>query len=515
MEINNSSQLKLGALLTYITMIAGLLISVFYTPIMVRLLGSSEYGLYNLAASVISYLGVLNFGFGSAYIRYYSRYRESKDFQSISKLNGMFIKIFIFISIISLIAGSLITLFSDNVFGNNLTLSELRTGKILLVILTINITLKFPTTIFSTYIRVNERFVFERLVNLIGTLINPFIILPVLLLGYGSIGMLTVLALSSIVIEIVHIIYAIKKLGFRVRFGEFDAKLFKEIVVFSAFIFISMIVDQINWNVDKFLLGRINGTTAVAIYSIASIFNLHYLNLSTAVSSVFVPRVHKLINEPNARKQLTLLFTKVGRIQFMLLSLFLTGFILFGKPFISWWAGSNYEESYYIAVVLLSAVTIPIIQNLGIEIQQALNMHRFRSILYLLIAIGNIIISIPLIYKYSGFGAAIGTAISLFLGNILIMNIFYHKRVGINILYFWREILVILPGLIIPLLVGYTYTSIFDISKVPYLLIGVIGYSIIFAISIFKISMNVNEKKMIIKPLRIIYSLIIGKKDYK
>jgi O-antigen/teichoic acid export membrane protein len=215
----------------------------------------------------------------------------------------------------------------------------------------------------------------------------------------------------------------------------------------------------------------------------------------------------------DAKKQLTRLFTKVGRIQFMLLSLVLTGFILFGKPFILWWAGPNYEGSYYIAVVLLTAVTIPIIQNLGIEIQQALNMHKFRSILYLLIAICNILISIPLIYKYSGFGAAIGTAISLVIGNILIMNIFYHNKVGINMLYFWKEILKILPSVFISIILGYAYTLIFDINELLFFLIGVIGYSLVFAVSMFKIGMNKNEKQMIIKPIVTIYSFIVGEKN--
>lgn len=66
-----ANQLKLGAVLSYVSMGIGYIISIVYTPIMLRLLGQSEYGLYNLVNSVVSYLGLLSFGFGSAYIRYY------------------------------------------------------------------------------------------------------------------------------------------------------------------------------------------------------------------------------------------------------------------------------------------------------------------------------------------------------------------------------------------------------------------------------------------------------------
>ena len=145
MKIN---QLKTGALLTYLSMGLGFIISLVYTPIMIRLLGQSEYGLYNLAASVISYLGILNLGFGSAYIRYYTRYKKINDKEGISKLNGMFLIIFSVITVIVLISGFTLSHFTSSIFGEELTLNELNTARILLIILTINLAIKFPTIVF-------------------------------------------------------------------------------------------------------------------------------------------------------------------------------------------------------------------------------------------------------------------------------------------------------------------------------------------------------------------------------
>ena len=47
---------------------------------------------------------------------------------------------------------------------------------------------------------------------------------------------------------------------------------------------------------------------------------------------------------------------------------------------------------------------VPLSQNIGISIIQAMNKHKFRSIVYLAIAILNIIISIPLAKQYAGIG---------------------------------------------------------------------------------------------------------------
>ena len=49
-------QRKAGVLLSYAGEIIKILVNLVYTPIMLRLLGQSEYGLYQLVYSVVSYL---------------------------------------------------------------------------------------------------------------------------------------------------------------------------------------------------------------------------------------------------------------------------------------------------------------------------------------------------------------------------------------------------------------------------------------------------------------------------
>lgn len=507
MKIN---QLKAGTLLTYLTMGIGFLISLIYTPIMIRLLGQSEYGLYNLAASVIAYLGVLNFGFGSAYIRYYYRFKANNDQEAIAKLNGMFLVIFSLIAVIALVGGFILAYFSNSIFGDQLTRNEMDTAKILLIILTINLAIKFPNIVFVSFIRANERFIFEKIIELFRTIVNPFLVLPILYLGYGSTGMALAITITSLLVEISYMLYSFKKLNISFKLNVFDKVLFKEMTIFSSFIFINLVIDQINWNVDKFILGYFHGTVPVAIYSLAAVFSTQYLSISTAVSSVFVPRVHKLATTMNGKLELTVLFAKVGRIQFIILSLFLSGFILFGKPFIFWWAGVDYRNSYYIILILTTAVTIPIIQNLGIEMQRALNLHKFRSIIYLVIAILNIGITIPLVIYYEGIGASIGTALSLLIGNGLIMNIYYHKKMGIDIIYFWKEILKIFPAFVFPVIIGGIFINYYDISKLLYFLIGLFLYSIVFIVSMWYIGMNKYEKDLLIKPLSIIINKLRG-----
>jgi len=142
-EKSSINQLKAGAVLAYISMGLGYVISIIYTPIMLRLLGQSEYGLYNLVASVVAYLGILNFGFGSAYMRYYSRYKVQEDKEKIATLNGMFLIIFFVIGLVAVTAGTILALNTETIFGNKLNSTELVKSKILMMILVINLAISF------------------------------------------------------------------------------------------------------------------------------------------------------------------------------------------------------------------------------------------------------------------------------------------------------------------------------------------------------------------------------------
>lgn len=496
------NQLKTGAILSYLYLGLGSLISIIYTPIMLRLLGQSEYGLYNLVASVVSYLGLLNFGFGSAYIKYYSGFKVKNDQASIAKLNGMFMIIFSIMGAIAVAAGMVLVMYTSTIFGNELTAREISTARILMIIMVINIAISFPGIVFNSFIMANEKFIFQKGLQIIKVITNPFLILPVLIMGYGAIGMVAIATVLNLSIEIANATYSLRKLKMRFSFKEFDMTLMKQMTVFSSFIFMNLLVNQINWNVDRFILGRFHGTIAVATYSVAAQLNTYYLSLSTAIIHIFIPRVNQMVSGGSDNRELSSMFARVGRLQFLLLSMIFTGLIFFGAPFIKMWAGVDYHESYPIALLLIIPVTIPLIQNLGIEIQRAKNMHKFRSWVYLFIALGNVAITIPLVKAYGGIGAAMGTAIALIIGNIFIMNWYYHFRVGLNIRWFSQQIASIFPSLIIPVMAGTALMIYVDLSKPILLLTAIISYVLLFVVSVWLWGINTYEKELASKPLQ-------------
>ena len=496
-------QLKIGVLLSYLSTAITILIQLFYMPVMIQLLGQSEYGLYSLVSSVVSYLSLFSLGFTGAYLRFFAR--SYHDRKKLACLNGMFLSLFSLLAALAAICGVVLSCFPRQIFGSNLSPGELAKARVLMLILVANIAITLISGIFDAMIGAHEQFVFLRVVGLVSTIASPFLTLPLLLMGYGSVMLVIVTTGITLVRFAVNVWFCFCRLKIPVSFHGFRWGLLREIAVFSSFLLLNMVIDQINWNVDKLILGHTNGTGEIAVYGVASQFNSLFLTFSTTISSVFSPRVNRIAAEdsPHVQATFTDLMARVGRIQWMILGLLTGGFIVFGKYFITHiYAGPTYERAYENALLLVIPVLIPLIQNIGIEMQQALNKHQFRSIIYLLIAISNVAVSIPLAQRWGAVGAAMGTAISLLVGNGLIMNIFYLKVLKIDMKYFWKEILKTWKGFLLPALLAAAIMQRGSFTSMYSFLLSAFVFLVVYCASVFAFSCNDAEKAMIFGIIR-------------
>lgn len=494
------NQLKAGVILSYISTAVSIVIQLVYMPVMIRLLGQSEYGLYSLVSGVVSYLGLFSLGFSGAYMRFFAKSYGDKE--KTASLNGMFLMLFSVLAVMATICGIVLSFFPKQIFGDKLTVSELSKAKILMLILVFNIAISLISGLLDSIISAYEQFVFQRIAGLVSIVLSPFITLPLLLIGYRSIMLVVVSTVLTLIRFAVNIWFCIKKIKIPVSFNGFEWILLKEIGVFSSFLFINMIIDQINWNVDKLILGHTGGTNEVAVYGVASQFNSLFMTFSTTVSSVFSPRVNLIAAQKGKNvisTEFTNLMAKIGRIQWLILGLPTLGFIVFGKYFIvNIFAGKGYEEAHAAALFLILPALIPLIQNVGIEMQRALNKHQFRSIIYLIMAIVNVLISIPLAGKFGAVGAAMGTALSLLIANGLIMNIFYHKVLKIDMKYFWKELFKTFKGLVIPIITATLIMRFIPFENMWVFFISVCIFIVVYCASVFTLSCNNEEKNMLL-----------------
>ena len=364
------NQLKAGVILSYISTVITIAIQLIYMPVMIRLLGKSEYGLYSLVSSVVSYLSLFSLGFTGAYVRFFAKSCNNKE--KLASLNGMFLTLFSILAALAAICGFILSFFPEQIFGSKFSDLELAKARILMIILVINIAISLISGMFDSIIGAYEQFIFQRIAGLISSIVNPFICLPLLLLGHGSVMLVVVTTLITFVRFVVNVWFCIYKIKIPVSFHGFQWSLLKEITVFSSFLLINMVIDQINWNIDKLILGHTSGTEEIAVYGVASQFNSLFMTFSTTISSVFSPRVNRIAVQKGKdyQTEFTELMAKIGRIQWLILGLLIGGFIVFGQYFIVHiYAGKGYEDAYTAALYLVIPILIPLIQNIGIKMQ--------------------------------------------------------------------------------------------------------------------------------------------------
>ena len=491
------NQRKAGALLSYVYLGLTFAIGVFYTPILLGRLGESEYGVYSVASSAIAFLAILDLGFNQTMIRYVSKCKALKDTEGEYKLNGMFLLLYSAIAVIALIAGFIVLFNIESFFQKGFTPTEVSHLKTIFLILLVNLVVSFPLGIYSSIISANEGFFYLKLVNIISSVLTHAGILIALFMGYKSIAMAVITTVVSIALKIITAFYGTMKYKIRFWFRGYDKNVMKEIFMFSFFIFLNIVIDQLYANTDKIILGALCSSVSVTTYTVGVQFSSYFEQFSTSISGVFLPRITHLVTVNEDMKEVSELFVRIGRVQFILLGFLMSGFVVFGRQFISLWLGKEQLPAYGIALVVIIPALIPLSQNLGISVLRALNKHKFRSIIYFFIALINVALSIPLAIRFGGFGAACATGFATCCGQIVTMNWFYYKKIGLDIPSYWKQIGGIVLRIVIIGGIGAGIHVLLPLNGWIGLFIQCFLYAIVFITLGWFIIFNAYEKSLI------------------
>lgn len=500
--MKNHDQKKSGIIISYLIMGLNIIIGLVYIPFLLSKIGKSEYGIYSLSSSLISFITILDLGLGQTLVRYISKYKALGEEDKEAKINGFFISTYSAIAVLGLLIGIVVTFIYPIICRNAMTDYEIYIFRIVFLLLLINTIISFPMSVFTAILNAYEEFFYLKFVNFAVIILKYISFVFLLIAGYKIIAITITTVVFSIGMQLLYVAFCFFKLKIKFSFGNYDMTIVKEIVAFSFFIFLNLIVDFLYNNTDKIILGAIKGTMEVSIYSMGIYFMTYFQELSTAMSGVFMPQITKIYEETQNLSRLSDIFLKIGRLQLTLLSVVLGGYILFGKEFIILWLGEEFINSYYIGLIIMIPAIIPLTQNIGISILRAMNMHRYRSYMYLVIAVINVVISIPLARKWSGVGSAIGTSIATLMGQIIFMNWFYKKVVNIDIKTYWLNLTqFLLPNLLF-ITVGFYIKNVWGILSWNRLIVYMCVYVLVIFVWDWIFVFNKYEKEMVKKIIK-------------
>lgn len=497
-------QMTAGVIISYLVIFVQFFVGLLYTPIMLKTLGQGQYGIYSLCTSFMGYFTIMNGGINAAYIRFYVQIKV-KDPKKTSDLNGIFLKIFLALAIIAFIGGWLTSMFSPYIFGAKISPEEYDLVRSSFKYLSISSAVQVLNCVFSSVIIAHEKFVVGKTVNLLSAILNPVLTIPFLLKGYSCIIVIQIHLVTALITFAGNLFYSVYKLKIKFSFNEKDSMLLKNIVQFAGFIVLQSLMDQMNWQIDKFILARTQGANEISLYSVGSTFNKYFIMFSGALSGVFIAQINKL-QAKSENNKINHLFLRSSRMFAYLIWLFISGYIIFGQSFVDRWAGNEYRDSFYVGLLLMLPVTASLTMALGQDIARAMNKHQLQIVINFVICVINLFVSIPLAIKWGAIGSAFGTFISEICICLVFEPMYYKKILGLDVLALIKNLKKLVIGMIVPAIFGIivNYMHCIDSDYKSILFLGIIYFAIYF-LSMYLIAFDQYEKNMvdsIIKSIR-------------
>lgn len=492
---------KIGVIYSYVLMFVEVFSATLFTPYLIRMLGQSEYGVYQLIYSITAYLMLLDLGIGNAVIRYMAKFRAENDKESQEKFLGIATAYYSIIAVIVLIIGAVILVVFPTVFAKGLTPEEISVGRKLLIITMASTAVTLGTSSFATTLMAYERFSFSKGLSILFSLLKIVFAMAALKLGMRSLGVVMVYFISNMLTRGAYTFYVIFKLKLRPKFKNPDFSFIKETVAYSSFVLLQMISTQINSMTDTVLLGILakGSSVIIAVYGAGSQIVQYFKTVGGHFNGVLMAGVVRLVESGAGAKALQNEMVRIGRIVFMMLGMVFSVFIVFGEHFMILWAGESYRQGYMVAVAIMTPTMFTLVQSIGNQILWAMNKHKMQAVIQIVSAVLNVILTIFLIKWNPLVGAVIGSVIAFTVGDVLCMNLMFKREIKISLIgYFAGLFKGILPSLLVSAGAALLFNML-GLEKYGWygFIVNCVFMVTVYGICMLLFGMNKSEKSMI------------------
>ena len=490
----NGSSIKAGAIISYVAIFLNIAISFLYTPWMIKKIGVSDYGLYSLIISFISYF-IMDFGLSSAIQRFIAKYRAEGNEDRVAKMVGLTTRVYLIIDTVILLVLFVLYFFIANIF-TGLTPEEIERLKGLYIIAGCFSVLTFMFKPMAGAMMAFEYFVEERVLEMVNKVGVVLLVCVALAFGADVYALVLINGAVSLITSALKFFVFRHKSKLKVHWSFFDKDELKSIFSFSMWTFGSSLAQRMRLSLVPTILGILSNSQEIAFFALGMSLEGMVFTFSNGINGLFLPRVSRMAVSQK-REDILNLMIKVGRIQLFIFGLIFSGFIIFGSSFLNLWVGSDFTSVYYIVIFLIMSNMVSLSQSIANDLVYVENRVRDTASRVFITSIVGLIIACLLAHQYGAVGCAIGTGVGLCL-YIIWINFYYHKQMGIDIIAFFRLChFKIMPLLTIVGVLSYIVASLFTLNSWLKLALGISMYSIVYMSICYMLLFNKEEKNLI------------------
>jgi len=417
-EIVNQSLQKIakGAGIIFIGTIIGMLLGFVSRVILVRFTTQSEYGIYCLALVIINILVIIStLGLQEGSTRYIAYFRGKNEEGKVRGVISSSIKIAIIASI-SLATISFFTsdFISTSIFHTPALSTPL---KIFSIAIPFTVLIRVFIAIFRGFDRADAQVYFN---NILRPILYLLFLIAVVLAGLSFLSVIYAYVLSIAVTCVALVIYVMKKPPLSMRSGSgVTNPMTKELLFFSVPLLAVDILGMLMSWTDTLMLGYFKTPDVVGLYNAAlPLANLIPIVISS-VAFLYTPIVSSLYSKNQMREMKR---TYVVLTKWCFLATLPIFFVLFLFPgvILTLLFGSRYIGASVALQILSLGLFVGTATGHNYNILIAMGKTNILMHIFLISGITNIILNGALIPPFGIIGAAIASAFSVIIANIII-----------------------------------------------------------------------------------------------
>lgn len=494
------SNIAKGAVLSYVAIFLNIIISFVYTPWMLQQIGTSDYGLYSLILSFISYF-MIDFGLNAATSRFVTVYHAAGNDRMVENIQGLMLRIFFAISVIILIVLVVCYFFLSDIF-TGLTADEIERLKVLYVIAGTFSILTFSLKPLEGTLNAYELFVPAKLIDMFYKVGSVGFVVVALLLGGNIYTLILINGIIGFGCAVFRYIYWHKRTGLTPNLSYNDRSEMRSILSFSGWTFLIGMAQRFRLSLVPTVLGIFSNSEQIAIFALGMMMEAMTWTLSSALNGLFLPKVARMININN-REGIMELMIRVGRLQLFIVAIIFSGFCVVGREFVFQWVGELYMDVYWIVIFLTCTNLIGNTLSVANDMIISENKIQYTAPNVFISSMLGLVGSCIVAGRFGALGCAVCSGTALISTQIL--NIYvYHRRLNVDMLQFFEQVHL----RILPYLAGLAFCFFFifnylDIHGWLGICVSAIVYCIAFSLISYFVLFNEYEKSLVKTILRI------------
>jgi O-antigen/teichoic acid export membrane protein len=436
-EPNPARRLALNMGAGWVTIAVDLTLGLVMLPFNTRHLGASDYGLWMLTGSIVSYFPLLDLGYGGAMVRAVAQYRAKRDARAINEMASTLFGLFAALGLLALSVTALLAWKLDDIV--NLTGDQKWQGPIVFLMVGLQVSAALPCAVFGAVVAGFQRTLRNSVVSITVSLMVAAVNVVMLLGGAGLVALVAAMTATRMLAYVAYLINAHQVFPpLRLRPSLFRKERVREATGFSVYTLIQDGATKVNFASDPIVIGAFLTTGAVAVWAVAQRLVNLILSLSNQFNGLLFPVVvgYHTAQRDDQLRELLVQGTRLS----LALALPVGGSLaLLAEPVILGWAGPVFRDSAFLVQLLSLVVLVRVGTNTAGAILRGGGRHRLLSLSNLVSATINVLLSIVLIRTHGLPGVAVATLIpSAFRGAAILVPVAC-RRVGLPVRRFLTE----------------------------------------------------------------------------